>query len=181
MSQVTTQNRTYRNFTLSIKSARTKRNYLQGLEYFMRFLRIQKGDYDALLKQEPELIQSNIIDFTVFCRDTRQLSPGTVKSYVAAVHKFYDMNDVELKWKRINRYQGEFYRVLEDRAYTHEEISKMVDNASLRNKAIILLMAECNTSTRNKNLHHLANQICQWRYRNNYWRYTPTMPRLKES
>jgi integrase len=60
---------------------------------------------------------------------------------VAAVHKFYDMNDVDLKWKRINSYQGEFYRVLEDRAYTHEEISKMVDNASLRNKAIILLMA----------------------------------------
>jgi integrase len=60
---------------------------------------------------------------------------------VAAVHKFYDMNDVDLKWKRINSYQGEFYRVLEDRSYTHEEISKMVNNSSLRNKAIILLMA----------------------------------------
>jgi hypothetical protein len=36
----------------------------------MRFLCIQKGDYDALIKQESELIQGNIIDFTVFCRDT---------------------------------------------------------------------------------------------------------------
>jgi hypothetical protein len=41
----------------------------------MRFLRIQKGDYDALIKQESEFIQGNIIDFTVSCRDTRQLSP----------------------------------------------------------------------------------------------------------
>ena len=69
----------------------------------MRFLRIQKGDYDALIKQESELIQSNIIDFTVFCRDTRQLSPGTVKSYVAAVHKFYNMNDVELKCEEFKK------------------------------------------------------------------------------
>ena len=69
----------------------------------MRFLRIQKGDYDALLKQEPKLIQSDIIDFMVYCRDTRQLSPGTVKSYVAAVHKFYNMNDVELKCEEFKR------------------------------------------------------------------------------
>ena len=69
----------------------------------MRFLRIQKGDYDALIKQESELIQGNIIDFTVFCRDTGQLSPGTVKSYVAAVHKFYNMNDVELKCEEFKR------------------------------------------------------------------------------
>jgi integrase len=46
-----------------------------------------------------------------------------------------------LNWKKINAFQGEFYRVVEDRAYTHEEIKKMVDVADLRDKAIILLMA----------------------------------------
>jgi hypothetical protein len=52
------------------------------------------------------------------------------------------MNDVELKWKKINALLGEFYRVVKDRAYTHDEIKKMVAAADLRDKAIILLLKD---------------------------------------
>ena len=72
----------------------------------MRYLGLQSNDYDALLKAEPKLIQSNIIDFTVYCKN-RRMSPATVASYIVAIHKFYDMNDIELKRKKINSFQGE--------------------------------------------------------------------------
>jgi integrase len=108
----------------------------------MDYLNIDKDDYDKLLTSDPRMIQSRIIDFIIYCKDTRQLSPSTIRGNVAAIKHFYEMNDIEgLKWKKINAFQGEFYKVVDDRAYTHEEIKKMVDVADLRDKAIILLMA----------------------------------------
>jgi len=108
----------------------------------MDYLNIDKDDYDKLLTSDPRMIQSRIIDFIIYCKDTRQLSPSTIRGNVAAIKHFYKMNDIEgLKWKKINAFQGEFYKVVDDRAYTHEEIKKMVDVADLRDKAIILLMA----------------------------------------
>jgi integrase len=51
------------------------------------------------------------------------------------------MNDVELKWNKINSFKAEFHNIVEDRPYTREEIKMLVDRADLRNKAIILLLA----------------------------------------
>jgi integrase len=51
------------------------------------------------------------------------------------------MNDVTLNWKKINSYQGERVKVAEDRPYTHSEIQTLVGHATLRNRAIILLMS----------------------------------------
>jgi hypothetical protein len=44
-------------------------------------------------------------------------------------------------WKKIYAYQSEFCKVVEDDAYTHGQINRMVDVADLRDKAIVLLMA----------------------------------------
>ena len=72
----------YRRFVYASKSAKTKQNYLQGLHYYMRYLSLPQIDYDLLLIDDSKLIQSKIIDFTIWCRD-RQLSYSTVKGYVA--------------------------------------------------------------------------------------------------
>jgi site-specific recombinase XerD len=47
---------------------------------------------------------------------------------------------IVLNWKKIRAYQGEFYHVVDDEAYTHEQIKLLIDNANMRDKAIILLM-----------------------------------------
>lgn len=107
----------------------------------MDFLKIDREDYGLLIADEPLMIQSRIIDFIIYCKDVKQVSPGTIHADVAAIKHFYSMNDIELKWKKIHSFEGEFYRVVEDRAYTHEEIKKMVDVADIRDKALILLMA----------------------------------------
>jgi integrase len=107
----------------------------------MKYLGISIDDYDALVSADPKMIQSNVINFIVWCRNTKKLSPSSTKAHIAAVHKFYEMNDFDLRWKKINNYQGEFYKVVEDRAYTHEEIKKMLDiSSSIRDNAILLLM-----------------------------------------
>ena len=52
------------------------------------------------------------------------------------------MNDVEdIKWKKLKRFMGEEVPKHEDRRYTHEEIHTLVQGASIRLKAAILLMA----------------------------------------
>jgi integrase len=107
----------------------------------MDFLQVDREDYGSLITDEPLVIQSRIIDFIIYCKDVKQVSPGTIHADVAGIKHFYNMNDVELKWKKIHSFEGEFYRVVEDRAYTHEEIEEMVDVADIRDKALILLMA----------------------------------------
>jgi integrase len=51
------------------------------------------------------------------------------------------MNDVALNWKKINSYRGEHEKIAEDRPYTHSEIQTLISHATLRNRAIILLMS----------------------------------------
>ena len=54
------------------------------------------------------------------------------------------MNDIILNSKRIGRYQGEKQqRQFTDRAYTREEIHKLVDMSDERMKVIVLLFASC--------------------------------------
>jgi len=50
------------------------------------------------------------------------------------------MNDIVLNKTKLNKFTGEFTKVKKDRAYTHEEISKLLQIADLRMKVCILLM-----------------------------------------
>jgi integrase len=51
------------------------------------------------------------------------------------------MNDVFLNKKKINMFKGESIKKVADRAYTREEIRKVLDVSDLRTKIISLLMA----------------------------------------
>ena len=135
-------NTAYRNFIHSVPSPKTRREYLKSLRYYMSWLKVKNDDYDSLLlKQDPKLIAADIINFIIYLKDRRKLALATIAARVAALHHFYDMNDIELKWKKINSFKGEYYNVVEDRPYARGEIKRLVDRAELRNRAIILLMA----------------------------------------
>ena len=51
------------------------------------------------------------------------------------------MNNYILNWKRLKKFKAKHRPVVEDKAYTREQIKKLVEVAPLRDKAIILLMA----------------------------------------
>jgi hypothetical protein len=50
------------------------------------------------------------------------------------------MNDITLNWKKITSFIGDNYKMVSDRPYTREEIKKMLDKASERDRVIIFLM-----------------------------------------
>jgi integrase len=106
----------------------------------MGYLRLPPEAYDKLLDKDPKSIQMDICDFITFMKKGH--SSATVTLYVAALNKFFAMNDLTtLNWKKIHNFEGEKEKQTEDRPYTHSEIHTLIDNASLRDKAIILLMS----------------------------------------
>jgi site-specific recombinase XerD len=130
------------NFSQTIKSPKTRSNYIQALKYYMKFSRIE--NYDDLLRYSSTPdgllgIQKNIILFIEYCKQ-RKLSYNTIHGYITGLHHFYEYNDVNLKWKRINAHLPAKEKRIDDRAYTHEEIKRMADIANLRDKAILLVM-----------------------------------------
>jgi integrase len=130
----------FRNFSQTCRSPQTRHGYIVALHYFMDYLRLPHQEYDKLLDRDPKLIQMDICDYVLHLKE-KQLSAATVSMYLAAVRKFYEMNDIELHWKKIHSFKDEPNKRVEDRPYTHSEIATLIKDSSRRNRAIILLMA----------------------------------------
>ena len=118
----------------------TRQHYVKGLGYFMDYLHLSHDAYDKLLEKDPKHIQMDICDFVTYLRKRGNAS-ASVSVYVAAVNKFYAMNDIILNCKKIRIFMGEHEKTVEDRPYTHSEIQTLIQHASPRNKAMILLMS----------------------------------------
>ena len=66
---------------------------------------------------------------------------ATFSLYVAAINKFYSINDITLNWKKISSFMGEHEKVTDYRPYTHSEIQTLRQNCVGRNCSMILLMS----------------------------------------
>jgi integrase len=131
----------YRCFVDTCRSPATRDNYIRVLSFFMSYLKLPPGAYDRLLDKDTKLIQMDICDFITHLR-RRGNSSATVATYTAALNRFYVINDVTtLNWKKIKSYFAEHEKTAEDRPYTHSEIQTLLQHSSLRNRAMILLMA----------------------------------------
>ena len=99
-------------------------------------------DCDQLLRADPRLIQSQLIDYIIYLREKRKVVATTINTIMTAIKKFYDTNDVDLKWKKIKSYigRGKNKKNKRDRPYTHLEIAKMLKKADQRGSIAILLM-----------------------------------------
>lgn len=51
------------------------------------------------------------------------------------------MNDIIINWRKLKKFKGKHHGVVEDAPYTHEKIKTLTDNASQRDRAMIMLMA----------------------------------------
>ncbi|MGH9913346.1 MAG: hypothetical protein ACRD4J_12770 [Nitrososphaeraceae archaeon] len=103
----------------------------------MQFRKVQ--NCNQLIGEDPKAIQSKLIDYVISLREENKLNAATVKTRIA-VKKFYDTNDIELNWKKINSYIGKGKKSKKDRLYTHSEIVKMLEKADQRARVAILLM-----------------------------------------
>jgi integrase len=138
INQILLAGQAYRNFIETVHSPFSRVSYKNSLELYMQFRRMQ--DCNQLIEEDPQMIQFKLIDYVISLREENKLNASTIKSRIAAVKKFYDTNDIELKWKKINSYIGKGRKNRKDRPYTRSEIVKMLEKADQRTRVAILLM-----------------------------------------
>lgn len=49
------------------------------------------------------MIQSQLIEYVIYMKEELKLSRNTIYSRLSAVEKFYETNDIELRWKKIKK------------------------------------------------------------------------------
>jgi integrase len=138
MSKLVLEGQPYRMFIDSCRAQKTKETYESSLRTYMLFRNITS--VEPLLLEDPKEAQSKIIDF-IGAQQQKGLSWQTRVIRTAALKHFYEMNDVTLNWKKINRFIGEKVRTVQDRAYTKDEIRRMLDKCDERKRVMILLLA----------------------------------------
>jgi len=125
-------------FEEAIKTEATRKAYHYQLEQFLKWTKIK--NFDSLLQADDKSIQILLEDYAMHLK--KKVSPNSVPIYFAPIELFFVMNDKMLNYKKIRKLFPGKVQKGNQRGYTREEIQKILDNTrSLRNKAIVLLMA----------------------------------------
>jgi integrase len=130
--------RAYQNFVNSLSSPESRKQYAYILKKYMAFLGLK--DVDELVKQEPKIVEQQIIDYMISL-DRLGLSRATKSLRMAAVVALYSINDIILNRKRLSKFLGTKQRILKDRPYTIDEITKMLAVSDERMRVIVLTLA----------------------------------------
>jgi integrase len=95
----------------------------------------------AIQDPDPKTVETQIINFIIKSKREGK-SYAAIHNYVAALKAYYQINDVVLNVRKIGKFMPEHKRARKgkDRAYRHEEISKMLEVADQRMRVIILLL-----------------------------------------
>jgi integrase len=70
----------------------------------------------------------------------KNYSYSSMKVMLSSLFLFFDMNDITLNKKEINRYLGEHTKTIKDSAYTREEIKKLIDACDLKYQVRVSFM-----------------------------------------
>lgn len=127
----------YSNFYDSIRSNETKKKYSYLLKKYQEYT----GQKDLLLSLslDSKTIETSIISYILHLRK-KGYSYSSMNGMLAAVTHFYVMNDVNINRHKIARFMGEHKKTVKDRAYTRDEIKRIVDACDLKYKIVVTLM-----------------------------------------
>jgi integrase len=133
--------RSLRRFINSINSPRTEETYVNSIKLYMQYHNIK--DFDSLLQIDKEKTFEMIEDFLEYLRKKQKRSLSRINTILCSIRLFYSVNRYDdLNWYILNRFKGkERKRMVKDRAYTRQDIHKLLDYADLRMKVAILVMA----------------------------------------
>ncbi|MDQ6863474.1 MAG: site-specific integrase, partial [Thermoproteota archaeon] len=134
------EGKSFRRFIDAQKSSATKEAYAFFLYKYIQWRNIKGNNTDILLKDKD--IQDNLIEYISYLKG-KGLRYSTMSAYCAGVIAFYDLNNIDLNSKRINRYLGESQPPIENRAYSREETAKILEYCDERTRAIILILCSC--------------------------------------
>jgi integrase len=123
-------------FLSSIRSPETRLIYNSFFKKFIDFT----GDDDLFCGNNSRLIELKIIEYIDQMKKNGK-GYSTIHNYIACVLAFYKINDVPLNVTKINKFIPPQIKVKKDRAYSREEIGKLLELADDRVRVMILLMA----------------------------------------
>lgn len=137
----------FQRYVEGIKSKETKKMYIYQIDYFLDFLGHEKNSntnreksLSVLLEHQPRDIENALISYIVDLKK-QGYAWATINNKVAAVLTFFEINDIILNKRKIHRYMPEHIKTVKDRAYTREEIQKIIANSPLKFKVVVTLMA----------------------------------------
>jgi integrase len=126
--------------TEGLQSKHTAAKYRLSFNQFLDYIKIH--DLQVLLDLGRDAIQALVIKYVRDMRDnpSKKYARSTINVNCSAIHRFLVMNDITLNWDRIKQLYPPDELTHDDRAYTHDEISKILSVCDLRTRAIILLL-----------------------------------------
>jgi integrase len=121
-------------YNASFKSKETARAYNTHLNKYA-----SPNNLSQLLGMTQREAEDKLIHFIITNKETK--SWAALHNYVAAVAKFYLINDVPLNLNRVKRFMPEHTKLRKDRGYRDDEILKVLELANERTRALVLLLA----------------------------------------
>jgi integrase len=128
-------------------SQATKKLYRIHISLFCKYHNI---DPDSLIQLKPDQIKIMILNYIIHLKKNAKQSVGkakrgeisvnSIKNYLIGIQSFFEFNEIMLNWKKIVKYCPE--QVTNNlRAYTRDEIAKLLSETDLRDRCLILLMS----------------------------------------
>jgi integrase len=118
--------------------------------HLLLFCKYHNTDPDCLVALKPEQIKTMVLNYVIHLKKVAKQSSGkarrgelcvnSVRTYLIGIQSFFEFYDKILNWKKIAKYCPE-QATSNLRAYTKEEISKLLSVGDLRDRCLILLMA----------------------------------------
>ena len=152
----------YQLFLDSIKSDETKRRYKKNLYRFLKLIpnKIYQDTIDIfpadreietlsscfvkLAQNDTKLVQNIISAFIKEDKklvESGQLNPNTLPNHVKPIRALLDANSIPIHWKSLHKLYPR-PKITEDRAYTREELQRMVEaSPHITDKLIIQLFS----------------------------------------
>ncbi len=132
----------FRNFINSIRSPITKKSYTQSLNrYYLSRPENINLTLHQIISKNPKTIEYELLDIIYEMKEKQGLSYSTIHSTLASIVHFFEINDVSINKRKLNKFKGENIAKFEYRSYTHEEINTILSWVDERGKASVLLMA----------------------------------------
>jgi len=129
----------FRNFERGMRknAEATRENYKWCIRSYMKWAGLSNPD--KLLQGDNVTIEDKIMNYVDHATKTEKLASGSIRMKLSALKLFYEMNRRPLSWVLIEKTVEET-NPKKDRAYTRQEIEKILSVADIRIRAMILLL-----------------------------------------
>jgi integrase len=122
----------------SVHSVQTQRQYTRTFGMFLKFAGLKNGH--DVMQLETKRLTELVIDYVLHLKNT--ISPNSLPTYMYSVISFCEINDIELKWKKIKKFYPPKVKASGQGAYSTDDVRKMLATQSkLVNRALIHFVA----------------------------------------